>query len=493
MDPALAEDFRTTGMTHLLAVSGTNCAIVCGAVLLLVRRMRAGPRTAALLAGLALVGFVVLVRPSPSVLRAAVMGALALLALGIGRSRAAVPGLCAAVLVLILVDPALARSAGFALSVLATAGLLLLAPSWRDALRRRMPAGVAEALAVPAAAQVACAPVIAAISGQIGLVAVPANLLAVPAVAPATLLGISATVVSPVWPSGAAFIARLAGLPASWLVTIAEHGARIPGATITWPGGSTGGLMLAAALAIALAVGRVPTIRRTALCAACLAGVVALPLRAATLSWPPPGWVMVVCDVGQGDAVVLNAGPGAGVVIDAGPEPQLVDNCLRRLHVVRVPLLVITHLHADHVGGLSGVLRGRTVAAVAIGPMREPAPAWRTVQRQATAARIPIVNAPMGEQRVFADMRLNVLAPTAAFSGTRSDANNSSVVLRIAVRGRTILLSGDVELAAQEALLAAGGDLHTDVLKVPHHGSSYEDPRFLESSPARRSAGVGRR
>ncbi len=173
LDPQVADDFRATGMTHLLAVSGANVAIVLSVVLLLARWCRAGPWLAAGLCGVALVGFVILARPSPSVLRAATMGGLGLLALALGRHRAACPALLASVVVLVLADPALANDAGFALSVFATGGLLLLAPVWRDALRRRrVPGPLAEALAIPAAAQVACAPVIAGISGTVSLVAV---------------------------------------------------------------------------------------------------------------------------------------------------------------------------------------------------------------------------------------------------------------------------------------------------------------------------------
>ena len=198
LEPAVEDDFLVAGMTHLNAVSGSNVAIVVGSVLLLARWARAGPWLAAGLCAVALVGFVILVRPSPSVVRAATMGAVALAALAAGRPRAALPALGAAITVLVLVDPELAGDAGFALSVFATAGLLLLAPRWRDGLRARgVPAGLAEALAVPAAAQLACAPVVAGISGTVSLVAVPANLLAVPAIAPATVFGVVAAVVSP--------------------------------------------------------------------------------------------------------------------------------------------------------------------------------------------------------------------------------------------------------------------------------------------------------
>jgi competence protein ComEC len=146
----------------------------------------------------AMAGFLIMARPEPSLLRATAMGAVGLLALASGRSSRGVPVLCAAAVVLILGDPWLSRSYGFALSVLATAGLLLLAPGWRDRLAQVVPRVVASCLAVPAAAQLACAPVVAMLSAEVSLVAVPANFCAVPAVAPATVLGVLAALAAPV-------------------------------------------------------------------------------------------------------------------------------------------------------------------------------------------------------------------------------------------------------------------------------------------------------
>jgi competence protein ComEC len=495
LDPAVADDFRATGMTHLVAVSGANVAIVIGCVLLLARGIRAGPRLTATVCAAALAGFVVLARPSPSVLRAAAMGALGVVALASGRPRAAVPGLCAAIVVLVVVDPELAGDPGFALSVLATGGLLLIAPRWRDALRARgVPAGVAEALAIPAAAQLACAPVIAGLSGTVSLVAVPANLLAVPAIAPATVLGVVAAVVSPVWPTGAQFAAWLAGWPAAWLVAVAGHGARLPGGTLPWLGGWAGALLLAGVTVAFLVAARRRHVRRLAAVVAVAAVVGALPVGLVGGGWAPAGWLMVVCSVGQGDAVVLPTVPGAAVVVDAGPDPGPIDGCLRRLGVRTVPLLVVTHFHADHVGGIDGVLRGRGVAAIVTTAWPEPVVGQESVARAAAARRIPLGVAPVGWSDTLGGLTLTVIGPPRPIVGTRSDPNNNSLVLHVRQRGVDLLLAGDAENEEQQALLdrVGPGGLRAAVLKVAHHGSAYQEPAFLDAvDPAIAMVSVG--
>jgi competence protein ComEC len=491
MVSAVKEEFRAAGLSHLTAVSGANVAIVCGAVLGLARLAGAGPRTAAVLAGLALAGFVVLCRPSPSVLRAAVMGSVALLALVVGRRRSALPALCAAVCALLLIDPALGADLGFALSVLATGALVLLAPSWSAALRRSgVPPGIAEALAVPAAAHVVTAPVVAGFSGQVSLVAVVANLLAAPAVAPATVLGVLAALLASVQPGAAILVVHLAGPAVGWLVAVGHHGAAVPDGVLRWPQGTAGGLLLAAVVVVVLLALRAYRLR--VLVAAGVAGalVILVPTRYAVPGWPATGWVVVACDVGQGDAVVLaTAEPQTAVLVDAGPEAAAVSGCLDRLGIRRLALVVLSHLHADHIGGLAGALAGRTVGAVALGPGRSPGWAFADVMRVTSAARVPLVALSTGQQLSWPGLVLDVLGPLRAPPPSTEVAaevdgtvvNNSSVVLRASTPAGRVLLAGDVELDAQADLLNASTDLRADVLKVPHHGSRYTAVEFLSA------------
>lgn len=262
MPADLTDAFRATGLSHLNAVSGANVAIVLGAVAAAVRHLGIGRRARAMSAAAALAGFVVLVRPSPSVLRAAAMGAVVLAAALLGRRTSPVPVLAAAVLALVLVDPFLARSPGFAMSVLATFAIVVVAPRWTDRLAARMPRPLAAAVAVPAAAQVACTPVIVAVFGQLSPLAVPANLLAAPAVAPATLAGVGCALVAPFAPWAARPFAWVAGAATGWIAAVARTLAALPGAGLSAPRGRVGLALLLGVGAAAVVAVRIRRQRR---------------------------------------------------------------------------------------------------------------------------------------------------------------------------------------------------------------------------------------
>ncbi|MFF3498055.1 ComEC/Rec2 family competence protein [Streptomyces sp. NPDC003247] len=510
----LDEAFKETDLAHTLAVSGSNLTIMLALLLGppglaqhverrgLAPRLGIPLRTTALLGGALTLGFVVVCRPDPSVLRAAACGAVVLLALATGRRRSLIPALATAVLLLVLYDPWLARSYGFLLSVLATGALLTLAPRWSAALRRRrVPPRLAEALAAAGAAQVVCAPVVVVLSARVSLVAVPCNLLVEFAVAPATVLGFAALAAAPVALPVAEALAWCASWPAEWIAGVARTGAALPGAGVDWPEGWGGALLLALATAGAVPLGR-RMLRHPGWCAAC--GVLLLlvvtqppPLTRVITGWPPPGWRLALCDVGQGDATVLAAGAGTGVVVDAGPDPARVDRCLRTLGITRIPLVVLTHFHADHVAGLPGVLRGRSVGAIETTGFEEPVDQVESVRREARERRIPLARAAAGERRRLGGLDWEVLWPPAG-TGRRPGGetppgravpepegpNDASVTLLVRSGGLRMLLLGDLEPPAQRALArspAAGLLGGVDVLKVAHHGSAYQDPDLIRT------------
>ena len=460
LDEALADDFRVTGLTHLLAVSGTNLTLVVGFLLLAGRWCGVRGRGHYVVGAIGIVGFVLLARTEPSVVRAAAMGTVALVGMGVDGRRRGPRALGVAVVGLLLLDPALALSPGFALSTLATGGILVLGPGLRDALARWTPRWVAEAVSVPLAAQLACTPIVAALSAQVSLVAVGTNLLVAPAVGPATVLGLAGGLVGLVAEPVGRLLGTLAGWCVAWIVAVARRGAALPTAALDWGTGPVAlALLTLLVVVLALLLPRLLS-RPVGGIGCCVLVVVSVLVRPPTPGWPPDGWVMVACDVGQGDALVLRAGPGSAVVVDAGPDPGLVDRCLDRLDVARVPLMVLTHPHADHVDGRAGVDDGRVVGAT---------------ETTGSAA--------YGATRRVGELTLQVLWPPPG--ADPDNPNDASVVLLVEVRGVRLLLTGDVEPPSQAALARAWPGLAVDVLKVPHHGSRHQDVGWLTGLGAR--------
>ncbi|MEU2199055.1 ComEC/Rec2 family competence protein [Isoptericola sp. NPDC019482] len=521
---AVDEAMRATSLTHVTAVSGGHFAIVVAALTALCALARA-PR--ALRVGVVAVvaaGFVLLVRPEPSVLRAAWTCAAALLALALGRPSSGPPALAAAATVLVVVDPWLARSYGFVLSCVATAGLVLLAGPLARRLAPWTGRPLGFALAVPWAAQAACGPVLLLLDPHVPLMSVPANLLATPALVPATVLGLVATLLAP-WAPGAALpVAWLAGLATGWMAAVAQALAAMPGARLPWPAGPLGVVALAlltvAVLALVLrrppgagwrrewreaaprAVRRVRRqVRRAAArhgrgrtaAVAGLAGtallavlVVAVPRLAGAGHQVPGDWQVAACDVGQGDSLAVRTGPASAVVVDVGPDGEAAGRCLDELGVATVELLVLSHFHADHVGGLAAVLRGRTVTAALVSPLDEPAGQAERARSQLAAAGVPVRTAAAGDGGAAGTATWQVLAARGGPPGTGSaatgggdegdGANDASVALELRTAGGLeVVALGDLEEGGQDALAAdlaaSGRAADVDVVKMAHHGS----------------------
>jgi len=486
VSPTLNDAMKTASLSHLTAVSGANCAIVVGLALAL--GAAAGlPRLVRLaVAALVLAGFVVVVTPEPSVIRAAVMAVVALVALATGRAARGLPLLCVAVVVLLLIDPWLSHSYGFALSVLATAGLLLLARPLADVMARWLPRGLALVLAVPLAAQLACQPVLLMLNPSLPLYGVAANLLAEPAAAPVTVLGLIACIAAPVFPPLATVVSAIAWLPASWIAAVATFFAGLPGARAPWPTGVLGILLLSVLTVAGLvaALGGVPPpVSRAARAVLLVAFVGYLAALGGSQLVEnvtrPADWEFALCDIGQGDATVIRS-EGAVAVDDTGPDPARLQHCLDELGITHIDLLVLTHYDLDHVGGVSAVY-GK-VDRVLIGPPSDPGDVRIASDLRANGAEVDQVS--RGESGMLGELRWDVLWPPPR--GVEP-GNPASVTIQVTAAGACAqgclsgILLGDLGEDSQARLLGTGQVHHVDVVKVAHHGSADQSARLYQA------------
>lgn len=484
MPGELTEQFRVTGLTHLMAVSGANLTLLLAALLWAAARLGVMGWWRRGLALVGVIAFVLLCRAEPSVVRAAAMGLVGLAALGWGGARQGLRYLSWAVVGLLLIDPWLCRSLGFVLSVCASAGIILWAKRWAEALSVWLPSWLAEAITVPVAAQLATQPVVTAISGQVSLVGVAANLIAAPLVGPGTVLGFLAAGLSVIIPPLAAVMGWLAGGFAQALCWVAEAGSALPGAAIGWPASPPAVALLAVAC-VALAAGLPLLWPRPWLVIGLVVCLVLLLLRPPSVpGWPPQDWQVVQCDVGQGAATVVAVAPRAAIVIDTGPDPRSLERCLAELGIERIPLLVLTHFHADHAGGVSA-LANREVEAVLTSAVAQPPEAGEALSvATGEAARLnaaPGMVVAVGTTRIEVISALATEAEPAQAERESSAENDASVVVRIDTGRSTVLATGDIETAGQNAVLRSGASLAADVLIVPHHGSARQSAELFDA------------
>lgn len=478
MDPEVEEDFRASGLGHLLAVSGSNVATFLAPVLLLASRFRAHPKLQAT-AGLLAVGFfALLTRWEPSVLRASAMATIALMAIAGGRPRSSGPALGAAVLVLLVVDPRLSHAVGFELSVAATAGIAVMAGPIATRLRA-LPKPLALAIAATLAAQAAVTPLLLLRFGVVPTATLLANVMAFPAVAPALLLGVPAAVLGVVWPGLGGLLGGLAALPLDYLMAVADRTARFPLPSLTAEGVAVPFLLAALVILMAwrLRRGRRPV------------AAVAITVVLAAFAWAVPlgggtsvSMTATFLDVGQGDAALVRSPEGATILIDAGPEEDDVAADLARLGVRRIDLAVASHAHADHVAGFPAVLARFPVSLLLDPGCPGDSPIYGSFLRSVRDEDVRVVHPRGGDRFAVGDLTVDVLGPDECSS--LGEPNDDSIVLRISLGGNSILFPGDAEVPAQQDMLDDQDLVQADVLKVPHHGGDTSDPEFLEATGA---------
>jgi competence protein ComEC len=388
---------------------------------------------------------------------------------------------------LLLVDPALAFSLGFALSLAATGGILVLTPWLYKNLKTRMPAALAALVSVSLAAQIWCTPILLQLQGGIPTYSLLANVLVEPAVAPITVLGIIACLVSAISGPIASVIIWFASIPAQYIVVVANVLSELPVATLWWPAGLLG-LALMVLLAGAITLLAINKSKRLA------AAIMALSILfvsgtggavvARVASWPISNWQVVNCDVGQGDALVIKS-QNLVAVIDVGREPQPIDDCLNRLNINTIDLLVLTHFDADHIGGLSGAIKHRSVGLAMLADFKDERPQARFVEAQVHSSAKQVVRAHTGMQGKLGAFDWLVMQPEVGGFGSE-DSNDGSIAMRWESADFVLFTLADLGERGQMRM----ADLHpawitvesnkSVVLKVSHHGSADQYPELLE-------------
>jgi competence protein ComEC len=306
-------------------------------------------------------------------------------------------------------------------------------------LERYLPKIIAQAIAAPIAATVFCAPVIVAISGYLSPMSIFANLLAAPAIVPITIVGFISALLSPFMPGFSSLLVSCVKPLAWWIASVADWAAGFRVLTISK--GLLGFIFVIITIALILLLPRKV--------------VIAAVLIALSLSYlqrfPGGDWQVANCDIGQGDGAAINLGNHRAIVIDTGPDPELIDRCLKQLSIREIPLLILTHGHADHIAGLAGAIRGRKVGAT-----------WFGNVKRGTSAQI-------------GDAKIKVLWP----DNGEYDPNNSSIAVRIDTPDFSLFAGGDMEPLTQ--VVIASELRKVDIYKVCHHGSAYQDESFTRA------------
>jgi competence protein ComEC len=538
VDRGVAAAFTAAGVSHIVAISGWNIAIVAATVAALMRG-RLTRRRRAIVTIVAIVSYTLFAGASASVMRAAVMAGVAMAAVESGRGSRVMVGLAWAMALMILVEPATVADVGFQLSAAATAGLLAWGTPLTDWLADRaprLPAALRESLGVSLAAQAATLPIALLTFGRLAIIAPAANLVAVPLVPPVMAAGAVAFVAGWAATLGApAGIAGLLAMPAalllSLLIAVVGAAAAVPGAnqTLAFPAnvaaaGGAVGLLLAmhrlfspgrgrrrlASKVGARALPPAPPVRhsmrpryRWALAGAGLLVVVGGSVVAAR----PDGSVhVVVLDVGQGDSILLEGDRGGRILIDGGPDPNLIAADLDRYIPTwdrRLDAVVLTHPHDDHVAGLVAVVERYRIGRAFESGWPGETPAYRAWRSALAAKGLPAERLSTGQEIRLDDATLQVLWPDdgrtrpgnldpAATDNRKT--NDASIVLLGDFEGRRFLLTGDVEEDVDPILVERG--LPTvDMLKVAHHGSATasSDALLATVQPAVAVVSVGAR
>jgi competence protein ComEC len=489
LSKSLATQLNDLSLSHLTAVSGTNCTILIAVVGAIISRLglRRGWRIT--IALMVLVAYLLLVGNQASVLRAAMMAIVVLVARNLGSRKSPVDVLVFAVALMFVIDPAFASSLGFALSVFATGGVIVLSPMLEIRLSGLLPLWLRVPVAIAMSAQLACLPLLAAIQSSYNLGGLLANLIAEPVVEIITVMGLAGATMALIPGLGmvAGIVFWAASIPCQFILLVADWCATNV-ASVSLPVGALGvvfaWLLLMAAFWFSGATPRFSWLPALLLFGMVLTLVGPLLARLPNGSFPVKSWFMVQCDVGQGDATILRSGNHYSV-IDVGRDPGPISRCLKMLNIRTIDLLVLTHFDMDHVGGLSGALAGRRVRRAFLTQFVDPRPGAEMTERLLRDQRIPVHKAALGDTGTLGAFHFLVLSPHPAGQDAVS-ANDGSVSMFWSNGHVGVFTMADLPATGQQRLMQEKQMWWREsyrsipiVLKLSHHGSADQDPDFL--------------
>lgn len=463
----LRDRFRSSGLYHLLAVSGSNVAFVAGGVLLLAWLLGVSRVVAEVGALAAIVAYVLAVGWQPSVVRAGVAGALASLAWLASRPRDRWYFLLLGAALLLAWSPYSLLDPGFQLSFAAVAAIFVAVPAVQRALEGYpVPGGLREVIAVSGACGVATAPILLLQFGSVPTYSILSNALAAPAVPVSFGLALLTAMLAHVVPPAALAAAWVNGWLAAYVAGCARVIGGLPGAQVS----STLALTVAAGAAVVLyAARRVPRWRRPGLLV--FAGLSALvlvgwQLRSTAPPPPPTGLRLTVLDVGQGDGILLQV-PEGSVLVDEGPPEAQVDRQLRDLGVRRLALMVFTHPQRDHIGGAADVLRHVRVDRILDPELPSPSPDEEAARAEAAKKDVPVTVARAGTAFRLGRLRLRVLWPDGP-GPPGADPNDHATIVVASYGKVDALLTAD----AESPVILRLNPPQVEIMKVAHHGSA---------------------
>jgi competence protein ComEC len=449
---------KVAGLTHLTAISGSHFVIIISIIGSLLMLIKVNKKIQALLQISSVLLLTILVHPSDSVKRAAIMSVIGLSSIFLKRRAVSISALAFVVCTWMILDPSLSCSYGFALSACATASIILFSGPLQIWLSRFVGRGFASILSVPIVAQLGCTPILLMMTDYLTIYGPLANIAVIPFVEPGTILSLIACLIAPLSPTLSYYIALIAGFFTQFVAEVAKFTANLPGAKIPWISGPVGGaviLIIVCLLVLSPRIYRVlygkitglatreetsrvilymkwrdnlmaksaKNIKKgmthmikkqkrlllSCLVTATIVGVlIVMSVRNVSppISAIPENWLIAACPVGQGDGAAIRTGKHSAIVIDTGPSTrdtggESIVDCLHDLDVETVDELQLSHYHDDHIGGVKELLANFKVNSALLPPIKQPQSGYEGVINALDKKGVNYQYAKQGQQGEF--------------------------------------------------------------------------------------------